>query len=327
MLKINLAHEPDDALLVRAAWLYYVAGFNQEETASRLGLHRTRVNRLLGEARERGLVSITIEHAAARDLELEDLLAQRYGLDICLLTPAIGFDDPDVPPEVAEAQALIARRAVGTAAASVLRGRLAEGAVTVGVGWGRTMEQVAQQLSGIRNPAARFVSLMGSLARNSASNPFEVVQAFAARTGGEGHFLPVPFIADTADDHDTLISQRSVAGPLALAQSADLYLISVGELSETSFLRSHGMLSARDLDSLHASGAVCDTLGKFFDRNGRLVDHEMNARTLAIDPLSLRGRDVILLKVEAIDALLRSGIVRGLIVDGDTAGLLKRSYR
>ena len=92
------------------------------------------------------------------------------------------------------------------------------------------------------------------------------------------------------------------------------------------------MLSARDLDSLHASGAVCDTLGKFFDRSGRLVDHEMNARTLAIDPLSLRGRDVILLgagiqKVEAIDALLRSRIVRGLIVDGDTAGLLKRRYR
>jgi DNA-binding transcriptional regulator LsrR (DeoR family) len=327
MLKISLAHEPDHALIVRAAWLYYVAGFNQEETAWRLGLHRTRVNRLLGEARERGLVSITIEHTAARDFEIEDAIARRYGLDICVATPAIGFNDPDVPLEVASAQALIARRSVGSAAASILRGRLLEGPMTIGVGWGRTMEQVAQQLSGVRNPAARFVSLMGSLARNSASNPFEVVQAFAARTGGEGHFLPVPFIADTAEDHDTLISQRSVAGPLALAQSADLYLISVGELSDMSFLRSYGMLSDRDLKSLHTSGAVCDTLGKFFDRAGALVDHELNLRTLAIDPLSLRGKDVILLgagmqKVGAIDSLLRSQIVRGLIIDGDTARLL-----
>lgn len=327
MLRINLAHEPDDALIVRAAWLYHVAGFNQEETASRLGLHRTRVNRLLAEARERGLVSITIEHAAARDFEIEDAIARRYGLDLCIATPAIGFDDPDVAAAVAAAQALIARRSVGSAAASVLRGKLTGGPATVGVGWGRTMEQVAQQLSGVKNPAARFVSLMGSLARNSASNPFEVVQAFAARTGGEGHFLPVPFIADSAEDHDTLISQRSVAGPLALAQSADLYLISVGELSELSFLRSHGMLSEQDLRSLHASGAVCDTLGKFFDRDGRMVDHELNSRTLAIDPMSLRGRDVILLgagiqKVDAIDALLRSAIVRGLIIDGDAARLL-----
>ncbi len=327
MLKLNLAHEPDDALIVRAAWLYHVAGYNQEETASRLGLHRTRVNRLLGEARERGLVSIAIEHAAARDLAVEDAIAQRYGLDLCLATPAIGFDDPAPAPEIAAAQSLIARRSVGSAAASVLRGRLGDGPVTIGVGWGRTIEQVAQLLAGARNKQARFVSLMASLARNSASNPFEVVQAFAARTGGEGHFLPVPFIADTADDHDTLISQRSVAGPLALAQSADLYVISVGELSPASFLRSYGMLSDADLDSLRASGAVCDTLGKFFDRDGRLVDHELNFRTLAIDPNLLRGRDAILLgagmdKVAAIDALLRSGIVRGLIIDGDTARLL-----
>ena len=45
MLNLNLAHETDDALIVRVAWLYYVAGLNQEETASRLGLHRSRVNR------------------------------------------------------------------------------------------------------------------------------------------------------------------------------------------------------------------------------------------------------------------------------------------
>ncbi len=327
MLKLNLAHESDDALIVRAAWLYYVAGYNQEETASRLGLHRTRVNRLLSEARERGLVSIAIEHTAARELEVEDTITRRYGLDFCLATPPVGFDNRAASPEIAAAQGLIARRSVGSAAASVLRGRLSEGPVTIGVGWGRTIEQVALQLAGVRNTQARFVSLMGSLARNSASNPFEVVQAFAARTGGEGHFLPVPFIADTAEDHDTLISQRSVAGPLALAQSADLYVISVGELSEAAFLRTYGMLSDEDLASLHACGAVCDTLGKFFDRDGRLVDHELNGRTLAIDPMRIKGRDAILLgagvdKVMAIDALLQSGIVRGLIIDGDTARLL-----
>ena len=324
---LDLAHEPDDALIVRAAWLYYVAGLTQEETASRLGLHRTRVNRLLSEARDRGLVSITIEHGAARDLATEQAIVDAYGLDFCLATPPVGFAASSADATVAQAQGLIARRAVGSAAASFLKGQLARGPIIVGVGWGRTIEQVALQLSGTRNPDARFVSLMGSLTRNSASNPFEVVQALAARTGGEGHFLPVPFIADTASDRDVLMSQRSVAEPLHLARSADLYLISVGELGPQAFLRQQNMMSRAELESVRARGAVSDSLGKLFDRNGQIVEHELNGRTLALDIEVLRGRRVVLLgagleKVEAIGSLLRTGIVSALIVDGDTAGRL-----
>ena len=231
---------------------------------------------------------------------------------------------------MAEAQGLIARRAVGSAAASFLKGQLAHGPTVVGVGWGRTIEQVALQLAGIRNPGARFVSLMGSLTRNSASNPFEVVQSFAARTGGEGHFLPVPFIADAASDRDVLMSQRSVAEALELARSADLYIISVGELGPTSFLRRQNMLSQAELDSARARGAVSDSLGKLFDRHGRLVGHELNDRTLALDIEALRGRRVVLLgagleKADAIASLLRTGIVSGLIIDGDTAARLELS--
>ena len=48
MVTLNFAHEPDAALLVRAAWLYHVGGHTQEEVAQRLGLHRSRVVRLLG---------------------------------------------------------------------------------------------------------------------------------------------------------------------------------------------------------------------------------------------------------------------------------------
>ena len=324
---LDLAHEPDDALIVRAAWLYWVAGLTQEETASRLGLHRTRVNRLLSDARDRGLVSISIEHGAARDLAVEQSIVDAYGLDFCLVTPPVGFASPSADPTVADAQGLIARRAVGNAAASFLKGQLARGPIIVGVGWGRTIEQMALQLAGIRNEHARFVSLMGSLTRNSASNPFEVVQALAARTGGEGHFLPVPFIADTAADRDVLMSQLSVAEPLHLARSADLYLISVGELGPHAFLRRQNMMSQSELDSARARGAVSDSLGKLFDRDGRMVEHELNHRTLALDITLLRGRRVVLLgagleKAHSIASLLRSGLVSALIIDGDTAGRL-----
>ena len=141
-MSLSLAHEPDDALIVRAAWLYYVGGLTQDEAARRLGVHRTRVVRLLAEARDRGLVSITIQHEQARDLAIEDAIAGRYGLDFCLATPVVGFvdtgiDAANVPPLMAMAQGLIARHAVGSAAANFLKGKLAAcEAMTVGVSWG-----------------------------------------------------------------------------------------------------------------------------------------------------------------------------------------------
>ncbi len=323
-LTLALNHDSDDALLVRTAWLYHVAGLNQEETAARLGLHRSRVNRLLSEARERGLVSVTIHHDCARDVATEHAIAEAFGLDFCLSTPAIGFAPIDLADAAAmRMQGLVARRAVGNAGANFLRGKLQNGPIRVGVSWGRTIEQVAQQLTGVRNPQAMFVSLLGSLTRNSASNPFEVVQAFAARTGGEGHFLPVPFIADSEADRDVLLSQRSVAEAMALGRSADLFLISAGELTEGAFLRMQDMLSAAELASIRARGAVCDTLGRLFDAGGREIHHPLSSRTLAVEPESLRGRHVVLLaggleKVEAIMGLLGAGLVKGLIVDGDT---------
>ncbi len=326
MVTLNLAHEPDAALQLRAAWLYYMAGLTQEEVARRLGLHRTRVVRLLAEARERGLVSVTIHHEAIRDHEAEQAITDRYGLDFCLATPPVGLMGEN--EALAESEGLFARRAVGSAAASFLRGKLLLGQpITVGVSWGRTLEQMALHLAGVRNEHARFVSLMGSLTRNSASNPFEVVQALAVRTGGEGHFLPVPFIADSPADRAVLLSQRTVTEALALAGAADLYLISVGELSEAALLHRQGMLSEAELRDIRARGAVCDTLGRLFDAAGRPVEHSFSERTLAVDFDGLRGRDVVLLaagrtKAVATRALLRTGLVRGLILDGDLAAVL-----
>jgi DNA-binding transcriptional regulator LsrR (DeoR family) len=318
--------ESEEELVVRAAWFYYVGGLNQETTAARLGLTRARVNKMLSEARETGLVSISIDHQRIGLLPVETDLRDRYALDFCIATPAFGFAaDATGEPEVRKQ---IAFRAVGVAAANYLKTFLSETeSATVGTGWGRTIEQMTLQLAGVRAPKARFISIMGSLTANNAYNPFEVVHALARRTSGDGFFLPVPFIADTVEDKRVLMSQRTVVEALKIARSADVCIISAGELTEESLLRRQGMISLAELDSLHRCGAVGDTNGVFFDRHGRQVDHELNQRTIALDFDDLAKLRVILLiaggeKVLAADALLKSGVVNGLVIDGDAARAL-----
>lgn len=318
--------EPDDVLRVRAAWLYYVGELNQADTAQRLGITRARANRLIAEARECGLVTITVNDDAGSTQAVQAALALHYGLSMCIVTPPIGFAAAPVKDLATRtAQGQIARRAVGIAAAQFLKGKLQGGhAITVGIGWGRTLEQMALHLAGVRNPKARFVSLLGSLTRNSASNPFEVVQTLAARTGGQGYVLPVPFVADSAADRDVLMSQRVVAETLRVARGADLNIASLGELGPQSLVRLQDMLSAQDIRSVQAAGGIADMLGHLFDRKGGVIEHELNQRTAALDIADVRHVPLVLLcagleKLAAADAVLRSGLVNGLVIDGDTA--------
>lgn len=314
---------PETELMTRAAWLYYVGGLNQEATSQRMGLTRARVNKLLQQAREVGLVSITINDRDVGLLPAEEAIRREFGLDFCITTPAFGLTEQDV--EVGSALVDFPLKAVGSAAARFLRDQLAARPdARIGTGWGRTLAHLSRQMSGVRTPKAQFVSLMGSLTANSAFNPFEVVQALAEATGGEGYFLPVPFIADSPEDRDVLLSQRAVARPLHLARYTDIALISVGELTERSLLRQQDMITAEEVGELRAAGAVGDTNGIFFDADGRPVDHVLNRRTIGADLKDLARSKTVLLsagrqKSEATEALLRSGAIHGLIIDGDAA--------
>jgi DNA-binding transcriptional regulator LsrR (DeoR family) len=315
--------EPEDDLIVRAAWLYYVGANNQEETARILDISRVKVTRLLAAARERGLVRITIDHETTRTLEIEAALSQRYALGHCVVTPGL-----EQVGEAAETgadpggESRVARRAVGIAGARFLAHRI-DGAAqrTIGVGWGRTLAAVAQQLGAVRAQDLRFVSLMGSLTRKSAANPYEVVHQLANRTGGDGYFMPVPFVADSVADRRVLLNQRSVRDVMALAEAADLFLISLGECTRDSLIYRSGLISEAEMTEIEAAGAVGDTLGYFFDAEGRLVDCALNDRSLGVGFEMLRNKEVVLLaagleKLQATRALMHSGLVDGLIVDG-----------
>jgi DNA-binding transcriptional regulator LsrR (DeoR family) len=173
---------------------------------------------------------------------------------------------------------------------------------------------------------------MGSLTRNLAANLFEVVHHLAAKTGGEGHFLPVPFIANTVADRQILMSQRIVQETLALAEKANFYLISVGECDERAFLFENRYLSALELSELRKAGAVGDTMGKFFNAKGEVVPSELNDRTLAIDLETLRKHEVILLaggrsKLRPAQGILKTGFVNGLLIDGDSAAHMFQEIR
>src|SRR5437868_15240201 len=77
----------DEQLATRAAWLYFVAGLTQAQIGKKLGINRIRVNRLLAQAREQGMVQIRITGRLADCIELENRIKDRFKIDQAIIVP------------------------------------------------------------------------------------------------------------------------------------------------------------------------------------------------------------------------------------------------
>ncbi|MDX1607426.1 MAG: sugar-binding domain-containing protein, partial [Candidatus Competibacterales bacterium] len=272
----------DRELAIRAAWLSYVAGRNQADIAGQLGVSRVKVHRLIAQAHDQGLVKVRIEHELSELVELEERLRCRFALDVCIVVPSLG----PAPHQGDHDPGLVA---LGTAGARLLERRLAAAQpLTVGLGAGRTLAAMIEQIRPADHARHRFVALNGSLTRHSSANPYDAIHRMVERTRSDGYYLPVPYIADTLDDKAVFTAQKLVQDVLALARCSDLCLVGIGQCSPDSFLKTHGLITDREFAELRAAGAVGDVISRFFDAEGRLVDSEVNQRSIGLELDDLR---------------------------------------
>jgi DNA-binding transcriptional regulator LsrR (DeoR family) len=302
----------DRSLAARAAWLSFIGGYTQEEIARKLGLSRVKITRLIAEATEAGLVRVFVEGTAAECVALEDRIATHWNLDFCSVSPTV--DGGPLP-----------LRTLAAAGAHYLHGVLERGeAKLIGVGHGRTLDEVVKYLPRVHRPKVRFVSLLGSLTRHAAANPFDVIHRLADVTGAECYFMPAPFFADSIADKKVLLGQKGLKDVFSLARTAELYVVGIGEISAHAHMLSTGMITEAEYREVTRAGAVGEVLGRFLDKTGKAVAAELNERAVAIKLEEIRGKPVIAIaggedKPQAISAVLESRVIKGLITDETTA--------
>ena len=307
--------EGDDerALAARAAWLYHAGGLTQAAVARALGVNDVKAHRLLARAVRDGTVRVLVEGPIGGCIALEDGLRARFGLGTCRVVPQLG-------------EAGLPLRTIGQAGAAFLRAALESTRdAVVGVGHGRSLAACVQYLPRIAAPGLRLVSLLGGLPRLRTANPYEMIHLFAERTGADAWLVPVPFFANLAAERAVLTAQRGVSEAFALAREASLCLVGIGEAADGAFLRLSDAVTQADMAALHAAGAVGEMLGRYFDVSGRLVRTELHARVVAAPLETLNGLTAIAggpAKRTAILAVLRSGLLDGLITDDATARFL-----
>ena len=293
---VSIAPDAPDDLRTRIAWLYYMEGKTQDEIARIVGLNRSRVLRILAQARADGTVQIRVTSRLSRSIELEAALKARFGLAHAIVVPS-----PDDPA--------IAHAVVGRELGAYLNRRI-EPDMTVGFGWGRTLLSAIPAIEPRQPVGISVISMLGGLTKVSRVNPSEFAWRAADRLAAECHMIAAPVFAPDAATASGLARHGGIAEVLERARRLDLAVVSVGALTPDSPIDTYGLLSRDEIVSLERAGAVGDVLCRFLDADGAVLDHSVNERVLAVDPRDLGGaREVVLAsagwaKVPAIRAAL-----------------------
>jgi DNA-binding transcriptional regulator LsrR (DeoR family) len=301
----------DLQLATRAAWYYYVENMTQADIAKRLGINRVRVNRLLAQCLEDGIVQIRINTPLAACVALEERLRRRFGLAEAVVVPA-------------PADELYIRQALAMAAGTLISDRIGQ-VGSIGIGWGRTLRMSLQFMQRRAQPGLKVVSLIGGLTRASVMNTYDTAAHMADLFGAVCFYIAGPAFTDSEATRDLFLAQPMLQDVVAEAKAVDLAVVSVGALGHNTTMQQLGLVSDAEIVSLRQAGAVGDLLAHWIDRDGKVVDHPINRRVLAIGPEDLRNVPSVVLvsggldKVEVIRAALRGGYVNMLVVDESTA--------
>lgn len=265
-------------LMIQVAKRYYHLDMTINVIAKELGLTRWQASRLLTDARESGIVRIEIVPHLPRLPDLESRLQRRFGLKDAVVVPV----DPDGSDD-------LMLDSVAQAAGRLLAGL--ERYPLIGVSWGRTMHAVARRLPPFWNEGVEVVMLNGAMnVRASATRTNNVAELFARAAKGHATLLPVPAILGKAATRTALEQDPTIARVLDLGRQADVICFGLGALGADSVLVQSGFISEDEAGELAAKGAVGDILSRYIDEDGRIVDPDLDARTLGADLASCRER-------------------------------------
>jgi DNA-binding transcriptional regulator LsrR (DeoR family) len=305
----------DDA--ARAGWLYYVAGNTQDEIARKLGVSRQTAQRLVSLAMSERLIKVRLDHPIARCLELAAALRQRYDLFLCEVAPS---DPSSTSTTLGIAQ---------LAAAEMERWLRRPDPIVIGIGTGRTMRAVADQMPQMQCPQHRLVALVGTGKTDGSASFYDVIIRLSDTVRAPHYPMPLPVFTRSHEERELLTNLPSTRSLLTLIEQADVSFVGIGSIGEGSALLKDGFMTTEENEAIRKAGAVGEITAWSFDSQGRLIQGHLNERVASAPLRQPAKRPMIGVAMgvprrAAIRAALMGRLVTGLITDEATAEHLLR---
>lgn len=295
-------------ILAMVANLYYNSELTQNQIAERLYTSRSKISRMLKEARELGIVKINIQEPWERNLEYEQRMEECFHLKNVRIIKQKDTDQEKV------------RGLIYEAAAYYLDSVIKENMV-VGISWGNTLYNIVKYIAANnhKNIPITVVPIMGAANINSPEKDgLDLSKDLASAYGGKYQYIYAPLFVKNKEVKESLIQDENIKGALNLAKGADIILTSVGSVVYKSW---RNYLSSGTLEALEKKGVVGHIGGHFFDIQGQELETTLAERMIGIDMEDLKKcPETICIalgekKSEAVLGAVRGGYVGTLVID------------
>ena len=306
-------------LMARAARLHYEFELTHEEAAEALSLSRVKVTRLLKQAREAGIVKITITTDARPFAELEERLVGDFGLTEAIVVPSGNGTEDELRSGPGSGGRLLPHQSGQGRSRGSCRAEPDD----------RGDPEVARQ-SAARPRHLRLArgrpAHRGRWQRQSVPGDRRLrdcVRRHGRASPCSGHRAQRRCRRGTAPRSWHSADSRARSG-------ADIAFAGVGGRDDRISFAQGVDLSAAEWDELIGAGMVGDVGARFFDLDGMPLNHNISRRVigLSLDQFKKIPNRVVAAggptKAESLQAALRGGIITVLVTDASTArSLLK----
>lgn len=305
---------PEQArLIARILSLHFEEGKPQSEIAKELRLSTAKVNRLIKQGREMGMLQITIKSPLLRLFDLERSLIERWNLKNCVIVPAVSGN----------AEATL--NEVGKGAASLLTSNLRDGD-TIAISGGKTLSTLIECLNSDRKFDVNVVPMTGGVQGQHYTDVNHLATELAQKIGGQTTLIHAPLHAESGAERDMLMAMKSVSEVMEKARNAAVALVGVGAVlgAQSTYYQAHPV-SESERQRLYESGVRSEFLGHLIDQDGALSANDFNSRLVALLPAETAKIPVSIAiasgaeKVAPLVAAMRGGYFNSLVSDETTA--------
>ncbi len=298
--------------MVLVARCYYQRNMSQVTIAKELGLSRPTVSRLLKRAVEEKIVRIEIVDPYQEDAELAHTLCGELKLSNALVISG------------GSAATDIIRHNVAYAAANYLENSIESGDV-VGLGWGRTMKDLAEYIKPKRISGAVFVPLLGGVGRVDASyQSYSIAESVSRSFQGKWLQLHAPAMVENKSLKEGILELPDAREVVQCWGRLTKAIIGIGESPFEGQFLFYDYVGEMERIQLSERGAVGDVCTRFFDIQGRPIDYlQQECIAVELDMLKAVGTVIAVAggkqKARAIIGASRGRYISSLITDESTA--------
>lgn len=309
-------------LISRIATLYYREDKNQSEIGDILGISTSKVSRMLKQAREQGLVEVTIRTPFQQLFALEEEIERVTGVKRAVIVPRLSNTPETILQDV------------GQAAANYLLEQLRDGD-TICMGGGRSLAaMVAAVATEKLFQDVRVVPSIGGVQGRHHTDVNNLAFELAQRLRAKSFQLHAPAFMDNLEEKGIIAAVRQVEEILRMAKNAQVAIMGVGNVraNESSYFQ-FTSVDAQELQQIiEQEGGVGEILARVINERGQPCAQQLSDRVVGIDfddlrriPLTI-GLAALEEKALPIVAALRGGYLSTLITDEVTAKRVLELY-